>query len=175
MASTGMFYGIIQGRLSQSKNNQLQCFPEANWENEFKSAHQLGLSYIELIAEEIHNPKNPIWLEDGQLKIKSLNKSESLQPYSICNDYIIQNPIVNDSTITQIKELIDCADKTDLTCLVLPLFKASQVKSDSTDQLSETLTTIADYGLKKNIEISLESELSGKDLVALLPASFNMN
>ena len=41
-----------------------------HWESEFPLASALGVDYIELIAEQNHNPSNPIWSADGVERIK---------------------------------------------------------------------------------------------------------
>jgi len=52
--------GILQGRLTQPWNGELQCFPRDRWEGEFVLARSCGFNAIELIAEASHNPANPI-------------------------------------------------------------------------------------------------------------------
>ena len=66
-----MSFGIVQGRLSTPPNNQLQWFPQEEWEQEFDIASQVGLNYIELIAERQHNPDNPIWNINGIERISA--------------------------------------------------------------------------------------------------------
>ena len=44
-------FGIVQGRLTQSPPGCLQWFPQGCWQKEFKIASDIGINYIELIAE----------------------------------------------------------------------------------------------------------------------------
>ena len=44
-----MKFGIVQGRLSKTVNNQLQYYPN-DWRKEFDNLKYSGLSYIELFT-----------------------------------------------------------------------------------------------------------------------------
>ena len=71
-------FGIVQGRLTQSPPGCLQWFPQESWQDEYVTASDIGINYIELIAEVQHNSKNPIWTDDGieEIKQEMLNESE---------------------------------------------------------------------------------------------------
>ena len=64
--SNSIRFGIVQGRLTQSPPGCLQWFPKEIWQQEFDIAKDIGVDYIELIAEVQHNPENPIWTDDGR-------------------------------------------------------------------------------------------------------------
>ena len=51
---------MVQGRLTQSPPGCLQWFPQDGWEEEFQIASNIGVNYIELIAEINHNSKNHV-------------------------------------------------------------------------------------------------------------------
>lgn len=81
-------FGMVQGRLIQSPPDELQWFPQEFWESEFFLAPALGIDYIELIAERVHNPENPLWTDDGISQIKNLVKRNGLSLHAFCNDYV---------------------------------------------------------------------------------------
>ena len=83
-------FGIVQGRLIASTSDQLQWFPQNYWETEFFLAPALGFNYIELIAERIHNPNNPLWTDEGVAKIKELSQRF---PCFIHETTIVNTPI----------------------------------------------------------------------------------
>ena len=119
-------YGIVQGRLIKPPSNQLQWFPQKEWENEFKLASEIGLSYIEFIVERKHNPNNSIWSDLGIEKISKLAKKNGLYLNTFCNDFIIDNCLINGSSvINQTLELISRGKKLGVKKLVLPLFEKS--------------------------------------------------
>ena len=67
-------FGIVQGRLLRSPPGELQWFPGEDWSKEFHIAKNLGISFIELIAEREYNPNNPLWSEEGRKEIKEFLK-----------------------------------------------------------------------------------------------------
>ena len=48
-------YGVVQGRLSKSPDNQLQWFPQDCWQDEFCKCETLGLNFVELLDERSYN------------------------------------------------------------------------------------------------------------------------
>ena len=69
-------FGMVQGRLTQSPPGCLQWFPQEDWRHEFSVAADIGINFIELIAEVQYNPENPIWTDDGIENIKQLVKDK---------------------------------------------------------------------------------------------------
>ena len=126
-----MKFGIVQGRLTQSK--ELQCFPE-DWEKEFRDASGL-FDYIELIAEREFNPDNPIW------------SSDSIESPIICNDYIINHGL----DLEQNYKLIDQCQYIGTDLIVLPLFE----KADGSSK--DDLSKIELYAATRNVSIALET------------------
>jgi len=48
--------GIMQGRLSEPINNEIQSFPHETWKTEFEKAHSCGFQVLEWIFDDIKNP-----------------------------------------------------------------------------------------------------------------------
>ena len=72
--------GIMQGRLSEPVNNQIQSFPHNTWETEFEKAHNCGFQVLEWIFDDLENPI----LNDSQIeKIKSLSSEYDIEINSI--------------------------------------------------------------------------------------------
>lgn len=135
-------FGIVQGRLTPS--TELQAFPK-DWGAEFRIFQGLGYDYIELIAEQEFNDKNPIW--------------EAKMPFMydcpiVCNDYTINKEM----SFLQNKWLIDQCSKWFRTkMIVLPLMG----KSENPDL--GILNKIADYAAEKDIKIGLETVMNYQD------------
>ena len=161
-------FGIIQGRLTQSPPGCLQWFPQDEWEKEFQSASELGINFIELIAEINHNPDNPIWSDNGIDKIKKLSIDSGLSIYTLCNDYIIENSIHNKSTIEQNLNLLMQCKKLGIKKYIMPFFNKSEINHTNLDEFVDPLILIANTASKYNIEISLETTLDGNELLKLL-------
>ena len=62
-------FGIMQGRLTKTRKNILQKFPD-NWKKEFEYLKNTNLDYLEFFTEKKKNKKNPIWTASGIREIK---------------------------------------------------------------------------------------------------------
>ena len=78
MQKNKLLLGCSQGRLINPFNGKLQCFPKGKWKDELYLAKSCGLSYVEFLAEEIHNPENPIWTSNGISELNSILIKQNL-------------------------------------------------------------------------------------------------
>jgi len=164
-------FGIVQGRLIQPPNGQLQWFPQDQWEDEFSLASKLGFNFIELIDERQFNGNNPIWTDDGVEKIKYLTKKNNLSMNAFCTDNIIEHPISSDNSVTQhIIKVLERGELLGMKKLILPLFEHSELTVKNFPKYEKNLIKIADNAEEKNIMICLETVLNGKDLLHVLGA-----
>lgn len=159
-------WGIIQGRLTPSKSNELQCFPYNQWKEEFLLAKKLHYSHIELIVDSFNNLENPLWSEIGTYEIKKIIKYTGIKVKVICLDIIIQNNI---HLITEeIKKLIVRSATLKIEKIILPLFGESNINTENYKQLVETLTNISEICELYGIELLIESLLDWKYSIELL-------
>ena len=160
-------YGIVQGRLSKAPPGKLQWFP-TNWQQEFEIAKKVGIKYIELISERNHNPKNPIWVDDGIEKIRKLIKDNNLCLYSLCNDYIIANSFLNNDVVQQTKELLLRGKKLGIKKYILPFLGTSEISIKNILLYKDSIIEIAKLSQKNNIEICLETIASHEELIEII-------
>lgn len=165
-----MNFGIVQGRLSNPPNNELQWFPQKNWDKEFEIASKLGFKYIELIAERQHNPNNPIWEIQGIEKIAELNEQNGLLFHSFCNDYIIEHSLVKNTkdVINQSLKLISMGKKLNLEKLIIPLFESSEMNMHNYKDYKYPLKEIGDATKESEMILCLETILDGQQLLDIL-------
>jgi len=161
-------FGVVQGRLTQSPPNCLQWFPQESWEDEFKIASELGIDYIELIAETNHNPNNPIWSSDGIKKIRDLVVNNDLTLHALCNDFIIENSILSDEGINQNINLISQGKALGVEKYVLPLFESSELNSKNMKDFIDNIKVIAKIANQSNMQTCLETILKGDELTEFL-------
>jgi len=161
-------FGMVQGRLTQSPPGCLQWFPQAEWKEEFSVAADIGIDYIELIAEVQHNPNNPIWTESGIENIKHLVKDNNLSVYTLCNDYIVENLFLKEEVIQQNIDLIEQGNKLGIVKYVMPFFDSSELSMGNMHEYIEPLKKVAEFAHNKDITVCLETILTGEELVKLL-------
>jgi sugar phosphate isomerase/epimerase len=162
-------YGIVQGRLIKSPMNQLQWFPQYQWEKEFELASKVGFSYIEFIAERQHNADNPIWNDYEIEKIKKLAKENELHLYAFCNDFIIDHCLIESTkVIDQTLKLISQGKKLGLEKLILPLFEKSEMSFGNYKSYKDALIELGDVALENNMSICLETILNGEELLEII-------
>lgn len=169
MLNNNLRFGIVQGRLTQSPIGQLQYFPQDSWEKEFSLAASLGINYIELIAERVHNPNNPIWSSEGISKIKNLANQNKLSLYTFCNDYIIDNCLINNKKVLEQNiRLISQGALLGCKKFILPLFERSELTADNLSQYIPPLRYIAEAAKDLDITVCLETILDGYELIEAL-------
>lgn len=160
-------FGIVQGRLTQSPPGHLQWFPNDHWKDEFIIASDLGIDYIELIAETQHNQNNPIWTNDGINRIKQLVNDNNLTLHALCNDYIVEHSLLDEEVIQQSIDLIEQGRKIGVEKYIMPLFESSELTTDNMSDYVNPLRRIAIVAHASNITVCLETILTGEELIEL--------
>jgi len=161
-------FGMVQGRLTQSPPGCLQWFPQETWQDEFHIASDLGINYIELIAETQHNQNNPIWTNDGIDRIKQLVNNNNLTLHALCNDYIVEHTLLDEGVIQQNIDLIEQGKKLGVEKYIMPLFDSSELTVDNMSNYINPLRRIAISAHDNNVTVCLETILTGEELIELL-------
>ena len=80
--------GVMQGRLSNPINNEIQAFPAKEWKKEFSKAEKIGYDLIEWVFDSL---ENPIMSDEGILEIKKHVENSKIKINSVCADYFMKN------------------------------------------------------------------------------------
>ena len=160
--------GIMQGRLSHSPQNILSYFPQDNWKNEFLIAQRIGLSHIEVIAEEDFNVNNPLWSRAGRNLINNLRKESGVNVMSACNNFPIKNSILQQKTIQDFVRFIENVSEIGVVKVILPLFEASEPTSTNSKGFVICLRTLADFAAYHNTQLCCETRMNGKSMNSFL-------
>jgi sugar phosphate isomerase/epimerase len=161
-------FGMVQGRLTQSPPGCLQWFPQESWKSEFNTAKNIGISYIELIAEVQHNKNNPIWTDDGIKEIKQLVKDNNLTLHALCNDYIVEHLFLDEEVIQQNISLLSQGKKLGIEKYIMPFFDSSELSMANMKEFVNPLKRIANAAYETGIMVCLETILIGDELITLL-------
>lgn len=175
-AALGGNLGIIQGRLTESK--ELQCFP-TNWKAEFEKVRKCGYTSIELFRDKDFNEENPIWAENCDIEdMTKTSFKEGIGIRSICDDYI-QKCDWNNLSLEQvllIEDIIIKAHELKAMVVVFPMFeKADIYKNDSTQSFLKYINKLGKLAEKLNVKIALEISEKPEKLVDLFSSITSKN
>jgi len=164
-------YGFSQGRLTLPPKGELQWFPQDDWQLEFVNAGMLRCSFIELLIERKKNDSNPLWSGSGRQEIKDLCKKYGLIPYSICLDYIIDNPLLCESESAAFQSILDAlvvASELGCKVLVLPLLEESSLTPDNLPAMADAIAVAGNLAANREIQVCVETLLCADDLNTFL-------
>jgi N-acylneuraminate cytidylyltransferase len=161
--------GITQGRLTQA--DELQCFPQSGWEEEFEIARKSGYAAIELFRDQRYNAMNPLWHPKGDIyRLCQTAMLSGVGIRSVCDDFVQQCDWV-ELTAEQYSLLVDLlvkASQIGASLVVYPLFlKADIVANEQREAFIRHIKPLADLARQLNLKIALEISEKTEGLRAL--------
>jgi L-ribulose-5-phosphate 3-epimerase len=168
-------FGIMQGRLLPKYNNRYQAHPLGYWQEEFNTAKELGISYIEFILDYDDYFLNPLMSKCGIDEIlKSIDKS-GVGVRSICADIFMEAPLhsedysVSQKSVEILLKLIRNASILGITDIVIPCVDQSALKShnDQSRLISKLLRPV-ELASKCKINLALETDLAPSAFLNLI-------
>jgi sugar phosphate isomerase/epimerase len=154
-------FGVVQGRLSKSPNNQLQWFPQDCWQEEYHKCERLNLDFVELLDERSYNPNNPIWSSSGREEIWRVASETNRVIYSSCTDHIIDNSLLLGSTLDHVLDYFQVSEELGCKIAILPLMEESGVTEKNFDKYVSVVRKLCN---STNLTICLETLLNCKTL-----------
>jgi len=151
--------GIVQGRLSKAPKGRLQFFPK-KWEKEFFLAKKAKLQFIEFFSERRFNKENPIWNDEKIKLYKKFAKKHNLKIINFCDDYIIQNSILNKKNQKYFNRLILQCSKLKVKNIILPMYSSSDLNDENSQIYTKVLKKISLEAKKQKMNILIESNIS---------------
>ena len=151
-----MKFGIVQGRLSKTVNNQLQYYPN-DWRKEFDNLKYSGLSYIELFTNKKKN--EPLWNKKKHSLLKRQINKTKINYHILCDNLLLDKEIFSLTSIKYLLELIDLCLMVKVKLLIIPVSKKNTEKK-KIKKLVSTLKFLIDYSKSKKIKLSFEFEES---------------
>ena len=159
--------GIMQGRLVRAETGELDCSPGEKWRDEFRAAAALRLNHIELVADRVPDPRNPMWSTDGRDEIVALVESTGVEVASLCLNEVLTSPI-DEMSAHLVERLRPVLRDLPIRVVVVPLLEASDLRS--VDRLSavRSLLFLADDLLDDDGRVVVELGLSASDSLRFL-------
>jgi len=164
--------GVMQGRLSNPVNNEIQAFPMKEWKEEFTKAEEIGYDLIEWIFDSL---ENPIMSDKGVLEIRKNIGNSKINIHSVCADYFMKN-LLFDLPKNELKKnfevlvkLIHQCSKLGIKMIELPFVDSSSLlKTNKVNEIFDNLKPIISLLEKKKIIITLETDLPPDQFYDLL-------
>ena len=175
MENMNNLIGVMQGRLLPKYNGRYQAHPVGYWQDEFDTANEFGLSCIEFILDYEDASKNPLLKKGGIKEIKLISDQSGVFVKTVCADYFMHAPLHSPDKVTSLQsqkvlvELINNVAELGVTDIVLPCVDNSSLTLESSYSLFfQTLMPIIDVAEKRNVNISLETDLPPQHFLELL-------
>ena len=182
--------GIVQGRLSPKVGKYYQCYPGKDQSlKEFDTAKDLGLSHIELIADQHY--ENPLCVTPfptylGQLpdllELNLLSRDNNIDIKSICADVFMdyhlhhEDPEEREKNKEALKTLLNYAGILGVKYITLPFVDNSSIKdSKSLERLKKVLLEVLPIAQKIGINLCLEMDFPPKKLYKFIKSFRNRN
>lgn len=161
--------GFMQGRLSPTKKNKIQFFPEKHWKREFKLASILGLKNLEWTLDYKNLLKNPIFNDKGKKNIKYLCSKYKVEIKSLTGDCFMQKPFweqkKKEKYINYLKKIINACGVLNIKFIIFPLVDKSSIKNSKIENIIINELKKITYLLKKNkLMLLFESDYNPKKL-----------
>jgi hexulose-6-phosphate isomerase len=163
-----MGIGIMQGRLLPPENERIQSFPRLRWQDEFASAAEAGLQFIEWIYDLDGVDVNPIASEDGIRSIRLLAAEFGVAVRSLCADYFMD---CRDLDAPKLVWLLERCRLAGISRMVLPFVDATRIKDLSqADRVAAVVREVLQEAELSHVEIHLETSLDPQSFAHLLEA-----
>jgi L-ribulose-5-phosphate 3-epimerase len=167
--------GIMQGRLVLPKERGIQFFPFAEWQEEFRTASEIKIDEIDFIFDLERYQENPLWTEEGVIKIQEAIQDSGVQVRHICADFFMRRPFFRISeqerqeNIDILKHLIAAAKEIGAINIEIPLVDNSSIKTEEEKEiLAQSISECLPEAKKNEVTISLEADLPPKELLDLV-------
>jgi sugar phosphate isomerase/epimerase len=165
----------MQGRLLPKYKGRYQAHPAGYWQKEFEVAQKIGLDCIEFILDYNCAEDNPLLKVGGIDEIKVISEKSCVSVKTICADYFMKAPLHSKDTVIAMQSqkilirLLNNVAELGITDIVMPCVDNSSLnEKEAVSRFVNKLMPIVDLAEKKEINISLETDLAPKPFLELL-------
>lgn len=161
--------GIMQGRLTPSKDRGIQFFPFQEWKEEFYLAKEIDIDEIEWIFDYYAYQKNPLWTKEGRSEIKKLIKETGIKVNSICWDYFMRRPfykmqkdereLILQENIQFFRATLEAMKDIGAKLVEIPMVDNSSVRNDEEKKHAiKFIFSLCDMAKEYDIIVGLETD-----------------
>ena len=167
----------MQGRLLPKYEGRYQAHPAGYWKEEFPIAKKLGLDCIEFILDLNDHHNNPLMSDEGLNEIASISEETDVKVLSVCADCFMDAPLhssnqeISDQSLKILNKLINNSSFLGIKDIVIPCVDQSSLNDkDDRDRLIQVLKKLLNRIEKKDVNLSLETDLAPDIFLELLSA-----
>jgi L-ribulose-5-phosphate 3-epimerase len=147
-----------------------------SFKEEFETANQIGLNYIEFILDFNDTEKNPLLKNGGAEETLKVCDNTGISVNTICADYFIEAPLhaIDESVAIKSKEILislsGTSSKLGVTDIKIPCVDQSllDTKKSSLDRFINQIQSILPDTERQEINLSLETDLAPQPFDELL-------
>lgn len=150
--------GILQGRLTPSRDGRLQFFPVGEWEAEFSKAREIGFAALEpLVAHDTYR-EHPLWTEEGTERLLGLAAETGVRLPSVHGFFKWRNRA--EESVAALRAILPRVRAIGAKTVLISLFDENAVKDrDDEKRVIEIFRPLADEAGRHGIALGLESEI----------------
>lgn len=167
--------GVMQGRLLHKYQGRYQAHPKDYWQDEFKTAKEIGLNCIEFILDFTDSELNPLLAKNGPEEILHISEKTGVDVITICADYFMEAPLHSEDLNVSLQSqkvlirLLNNAQKLGVTDIVLPCVDQSSLDGQLViDRFVKNFYPVIEVAEKSKINLSLETDLAPQPFGELL-------
>lgn len=150
--------GILQGRLTPSRDGRLQFFPVGSWEKEFPTAREIGFGAIEPLVAVDSYRVHPLWTEVGTGKLRAIAAANGIHLPSV-HGFFKWRTRAGES-VRALREILPRAGAIGAKTVLVSLFDENAIQGHEDEQrVIELLRPLADQAEGLGIRLGLESEI----------------
>jgi L-ribulose-5-phosphate 3-epimerase len=152
-------------------NNQIQAFPWAHWQAEFKTAEQHGFCFMEWTLDHQRLFENPLMTEEGREEIRNLCSRHQVSIKSLTGDCFMQAPFWKAEGEEQItrqqafKAVVAACHAVGIALIVVPLVDNGRIENvEQEEKLLAFLRLETLFFKAHGVQIIFESDFNPADL-----------
>jgi len=167
--------GIMQGRLTRTRNEKIQTFPTNDWEKEFELVAEIGYGSIEWLIDSEGIDKNPLFSKNQRKTIHKLVDKYNISIPAVCHDVLMEFPLHssdnNTSRIAQkiLTKTMEACESIGIQFIEIPLIGKSTL-NDTSDvkKLTNIFSNLDAKAKQYGISFILETDLTPEHNAALM-------
>ncbi len=154
--------GILEGRLTPSRERGIQFFPYGEWEEEFPAAKRLGLEAIEILIQrkDWGHPNHPLLFAEGRTRIRRLAEENDITIPSV-HAYYEPRPTFPE----ELRTIVEAAKEIGAGTVLLSFFNhAAIISRETRDHAARLIGEALPTAERLGVYLGFEAELAAEDL-----------